>query len=203
MMLMLLGNAGLVTVMTTLILTFVGSQGTASTLERLGMLAVGLVLLAWFAYSPWVDRQLSRVIDIALRRMTDLDTRDYVSLLHLQGEYRLVEMLIRPDDWIAGMRLMDARTRNEGVIVIAIRRAEDDCFIGSPEGETEIRAGDTLVLYGRASALTQLDQRRKGWEGDKEHFEAVAAQRAYEKEEKQREAQRASDAEQSKKDAAE
>ncbi|HKJ95969.1 MAG TPA: TrkA C-terminal domain-containing protein [Gammaproteobacteria bacterium] len=189
MMLMLLGNAGLVTVMTSLILTFVGNQATSTIVERVLMLAVGLLALAWFAYSRWVDRQLSRIIDAALRRMSDLDTRDYVSLLHLAGEYRLVEMMVRRDDWIAGMRLMDARPRNEGVMVLAIER-ETDGFLGTPAGDTVIQPGDTLLLYGEASALRALDRRRKGWEGDREHFEAVAEHKVRRNQEKKKDSER-------------
>lgn len=175
MMLMLLGNAGLVTVMTTLILTFVGNQGTANVMQKLALLAGGLALLGWFSFSPWVDRQMSRLIDIALRRAGNLDTRDYVSLLHLSGEFRLVEMLVREDDWIAGMRLMETRPRNEGIVVLAVVR-KDGRFMGTPSGETVVQAGDTLVLYGEVDALARLDQRRKGLEGDREHIEAVAEQ---------------------------
>lgn len=182
MTLMLVGNAGLVTVISSLILTFVGGQGETSLAVKLGFLALGLILLIWMAFSRWLDRHLSRVIDWALKRWVNLDTRDYVSLLHLAGEYRLVELLVKPGDWIDGLRLMDARPRNEGVMVLAVKNAEG-AFIGTPSGETVVAAGDTLVLYGRTAALSSLDQRRKGWEGDKSHREAVAEQRQLSKEE--------------------
>lgn len=182
MALMLVGNAGLVTVISSLILTFVGAQSEAYTAVKLIFLALGLGLLAWMAFSRWFDRHLSRLIDWALLRWVNLDTRDYVSLLHLSGEYRLVELLIKPGDWIEGLRLMDARPRNEGVMVLAVKNA-DGAYIGTPSGETVVRAGDTLVLYGRTASLSQLDQRRKGWQGDKAHREAVAEQRQLSKEE--------------------
>lgn len=182
MTLMLVGNAGLVTVISSLILTFVGGQSETSIALKLVFLAVGLALLIWMAFSRWFDRHLSRLIDWALRRWVNLDTRDYVSLLHLSGDYRLVELLIQPGDWIEGLRLMDARPRNEGVMVLGVKNAEG-AYIGTPSGETVVAAGDTLVLYGRTAALSQLDQRRKGWEGDKAHREAVAQERQLSREE--------------------
>ncbi len=184
MTLMLLGNAGLITAVSSLILTFVGGQSEASLLEKFLFLALGMGLMGWIAFSRWVDRQLSWLIDWALRRVADLDACDYVSLLHLAGEYRLVELLVRPGDWIEGLRLMDARPRNEGVMVLAVKQ-QDGAFIGTPSGETVVAAGDTLVMYGRAAALDRIDQRRKGWEGDKAHREAVAEQRALSRKEQE------------------
>jgi len=184
MTLMLLGNAGLITAVSSLILTFVGGQSEATLLEKFLLLALGMGVLGWIAFSRWVDRQMSSIIDWALRRVADLDACDYVSLLHLAGEYRLVELLVKPGDWIDGLRLMDARPRNEGLMVLAVKQAEG-VFIGTPSGETVIEAGDTLVLYGRAAALDRIDQRRKGWEGDKGHREAVAEQRALSRKEQE------------------
>lgn len=176
MILMLWGHAGLITVVSSLILTFVGGQSETMETEKFLFLILGMALLGWMAFSRWVDRRLSWLIDRVLRRMTAMDTCDYVSLLHLAGEYRLVELLVKPGDWIEGLRLMDARPRNEGVMVLAVKQT-DGAFIGTPSGETRVSAGDTLVLYGRAGALDRIDQRRKGWEGDKGHREAVAEQR--------------------------
>jgi hypothetical protein len=48
---------------------------------RLGVLAGGLVMLWALVANRWVDRWLSRIIAAALRRWTDLDVRDYSSLL--------------------------------------------------------------------------------------------------------------------------
>ena len=184
MTLMLLGHAGFITVVSSLILTFVGGQGETMELEKILFLGLGMGFLGWIAFSRWVNRRLSWLIDRVLRRMTDLDTCDYVSLLHLAGEYRLVELLVKSGDWIEGLRLMDARPRNEGVMVLAVKQA-DGAFIGTPSGETRVMAGDTLVLYGRAGALDRIDQRRKGWEGDKSHREAVAEQRQVSRQEQE------------------
>jgi hypothetical protein len=51
--------------------------------------------MALLASSKWVDRQLSRMVDTLLKRYTKLDVRDYASLLHLTGEYRLAELRVK------------------------------------------------------------------------------------------------------------
>jgi len=175
MLLMLLGNAGFVTVVSSLILTFVNDQDTFDASLKVVFLVGGLALLVWLANSRWVERRLSRFIDRALVRMTDLEVRDYVSLLHLAGDYRLVELVIRDGDWLAGKTLKETRLAKEGLVVLGIQRSETE-FIGTPAPDRRLVAGDMLVVYGRLSALDRVDQRPEGPVGDAEHLEAVAEQ---------------------------
>ncbi|MBA2882641.1 hypothetical protein HNR65_002995 [Desulfosalsimonas propionicica] len=183
LLLMLLGNAGIVTAMSSLILSFVQQNGGGAGLAlKIVLLITGLVALWALAASPWVDRRLSKIIDKSLKRFTTLDVRDYASLLHLAGDYRLAELLVNPEDWLAGKTMIEARLKDEGVIVLGIER-NDGTFTGIPEGQTKIRAGDVLVLYGRTGSLQDLDERRKGIQGDIRHHQATIDQEEAEKKE--------------------
>ena len=174
MWLMLFGNAGIVTVIASVILTFInfGEAPSGSLVWKLLLAIGGLLLVIWFTFSRWLGQRMSVLIDHALARVTDLDVRDYINLLHLDGEYRLIEMILEEDDWLAGRTLAEARPRSEGIVVLGLRRSGKG-YIGTPAGDTTLQADDTLLLYGRQSALARLDQRRKGWAGDIEHREAV------------------------------
>jgi hypothetical protein len=50
--------------------------------------------------------------------------------------------------------------------------------VGTPTGETFLRDGDTLLLYGREDLLQSLERRRQGEAGDQAHQEACQKQRA-------------------------
>lgn len=173
MLLMLLGNAGLVTAITSLILTFLEPSGVSGYL-RAGFLITGLALLAWLANSRRVERWLSGIIDRALARMTDLDVQDYASLLHLTDEYRLVEFSVPGGGWLDGKSLKETRLRQEGLVVLGIHR--DGGYIGTPTPDRTFCGGDVLVLYGHRDALVRLNERPGGPEGDEEHHEAVVEQ---------------------------
>lgn len=95
---------------------------------------------------------------------------------HLSGEYRIIELHVEKDDWLANKTLAQTRLRDEGVVALAIRR-HDGTYIGAPKGEKQIMAGDVLVLYGRTAALQQIDQRQCTTVGDQQHKEAIAAQK--------------------------
>jgi hypothetical protein len=176
MLLMLLGNAGIVTAMTSLILGFISAQSAGSITLRIVILLSGLVLLWTVASSQWLDQRLSKIISRALKSYTRLDVQDYASLLHLAGEYEVTELQVEPEDWLANETLQDLKLRDEGVLVLGITR-EDDSYIGAPKGPTKILPGDILILYGRSTALESLDQRRSGWRGDREHEVAVLEQK--------------------------
>jgi uncharacterized membrane protein len=174
MALMLLGSAGVVTSISTLILAFNAVHGRGEGTLLFFLLPVGVTALWLLSRNRWVSHRLSILIAKGLRRYTDLDVRDYASLLRLTGEYRVTELNIDEGDWLAGKTLADCELRAEGLNVLGIRRLNGE-YDGNPLGTTTIRAHDTLVLYGRLSATEGLDRRRHGRDGDLEHEQAVEA----------------------------
>ena len=170
--LMLLGSAGLATAVATLVLSFGEVEGHER-LGRVAALVAGLAALLLVARSKWVDRRLSGAIEWALRRWTDLDVRDYASLLHLSSGYTVNELEVREGDWVAGRSLGELHLRDEGLVVLGIHRCDGD-YVGTPLGRTPIHPEDRLVLYGRRERLQELDKRRAGPEGDAAHERAMA-----------------------------
>ena len=177
MILILIGNAGIVAAISSLILTFV-RQGNSGTLSlRIVILVVGIVLLWAFASSQWVDRWLSRTVEHLLQRYTRLEIQDYASLLHLTGEYRLAELTINKSDWIEGKKLSESRLRDEGINLLGIKKPNGK-YIGNPTPEMRLKERDCLVLYGRIDAIKELDNRKEGVWGDIEHNQAIQEQKA-------------------------
>jgi Trk K+ transport system NAD-binding subunit len=150
MALMLLGSAGLVTAVATLIITFANADRSQA-LERLGTLVAAL----------------------ALDRFTDLDARDYAQLLHVGGDWAVAQLGVRPGDWMAGRTLRELRLRDEGVVLLGIEAADGE-YLGAPPFETVVEPGTTVVLYGRRHRVAELDGRPAGAPGDRAHAAAVA-----------------------------
>jgi hypothetical protein len=83
MTLMLFGSAGIVTALASVMLTFASSAASEdgdTTLTLLALVAGTMGLLLLVRLRP-VDRAVSRLIRLTLRRFTDLDVRDYAALL--------------------------------------------------------------------------------------------------------------------------
>lgn len=187
MWLMFFGNVGIVTGISSLLLTFINPNTTQGWIIRLVLLASGIILLWVVANSRWIDRLLSRLIKGALHRWTRMDVRDYFRLLNLTGDYEVMEMTVDPEDWLADQTLADLGLRQEGIVVLGVRRANGR-YLGAPKGETHIHAQDTLTLYGRSQLLDELEQRRSGPEGESAHRQAVADQQQVLQEQEQQDA---------------
>jgi len=183
LLLMLFGNAGIVTVIASVVLTFVSFEIVGgSVLFRMILLLVGLGGIWIISANRWVDRYLSRFIGWMLKRYTRLDIRDYASLLHMAGQFKVVELYVEDNDWLADRTLQDLDLHEEGFLILGITR-KDGTYRGAPDGATKVFAGDNLVIYGRSSAFEELDQRRKGSRGDQKHEKAVAEQKEISKKE--------------------
>jgi len=186
MLLMILRSAGLVTIILSLILSFLGSGTDVAKITRLGWLVASVAVLWFLASSKVLDRYMSRAIEWALRRWTNLDVCDYASLLRLSDGYNVMEVQVQEGDWLACKDLKSCYLPQEGITVLGISRA-DGSYVGGPKGATEIYPGDTLILYGRAKELQGLDRRRADITGEQAHQRAVDEQKRHMQEQKHRE----------------
>jgi len=186
MLLMLLGNAGFITAVSSLILSFL-KQNESTTYAytvwiRIGLLGAGLMALWLVAHSQFIDRHLSVLITRALRRWTDLEIRDYSELLHLSGDYAVAELAVQDGDWLAQRTLAELKLADEGVLALGIEKP-NGAYLGAPRGNHEMVAGDNILIYGPRDILANLDERRAGSEGNWEHHLSVDKQHRTRREE--------------------
>jgi uncharacterized protein with PhoU and TrkA domain len=69
--------------------------------------------------------------------------------------------------------------------LLAISRT-DGTFPGAPDGDTMIRDGDTLIIYGRAEVLSKLEKRLKGIKGNEGHLDMTRKQKKVKEQEKKK-----------------
>lgn len=174
MNLMLLGNIGIVTAASTLMLSFVNSAGMGQSAQRLALLFGGAAVLLAIAMSPWVDRRLARIIAWGLRRWTSLETRDYAQLLHtIGGEYGVAEMRVEAGHWLAGRSIAELALNAEGVVLLGVQRPSG-VYLGAPRPDRVLEPHDLLIVYGRCSRVAELEGRAAGADGGHCHADACA-----------------------------
>ena len=176
---MVLGRAEIAAGASALVLSFVEARTAQTIALRAAALILGMVILAVAVRIRTVNRALSAAISWRLRRWTELDVRDYATLLGLSGDYAVVEVTAEPASWLAGRELADLDLPAEGVLVLGVTR-RDGSYVGAPTARTRISPHDTLILYGRAEQLAALSQRHGGAAGDAAHRASVAAHRSAE-----------------------
>lgn len=168
LMLMLAGNAGLVTAVASIVFAVVETNDTTSAVLRGGTLIAGLLLMYLLTRSARVEAALRHRIERALRRWTDLDVRDYESLLAITGDYTVMEIRVDEGDWLAERPLGDLNLPDEGVVVLGVERGGGK-FLGAPSPEVVAEAGDKVILYGRSEAVRDVSGRAAGVDGDEQH----------------------------------
>jgi len=191
MTLMLVGNAGIITAVSSLVLSFVDVQGLEA-LERLLWVVGGVVALWLVALSKWVEKQMHRMVHWLLRRGTDLEIVDYTSLLRVSSDYSVRELKVEEGDWLARRELRELGLTDEGVVVLGIVRHDSGHYVGAPQPGAELYPGDVAILYGRDDVLGELEDRRSDWSGDAEHQRGVRRQDREVAEQQRREAERES-----------
>ena len=133
MVLMLLGNVGIVSAISSLIITFVDpSEDKLSSYSSLIIIAVSMLTLWLLSESKYLDKWFKKAINIALNRYTELKIRDYNQLLNLSGPYEITELKVQKEDWMAERSLAETKLKDEGIYVIGIRRS-DGSYLGLPD----------------------------------------------------------------------
>lgn len=177
--LMLIGNAGIVTAMSSLILTFVLPESNTSRLYGFLIIVGGLFFL-WFAVrSSWVDRGLSKLINKMLQKYTDLEVHDYAAVLHLKDDFKIIEAQVDSDGWMCNRTLQELDLREEGITILGVERAGSGYF-GSPSGTFKMLPHDKVTIYGKAEGIESIYNRKK------DHYAYLEHQKFVEKEEARR-----------------
>ena len=81
MVLMLLGNMGIVTSMSSLLIAFVGQDDSGPSWLKIFMIMTGIVGIWTMASSAIVEKYLSIFVEKFLKRYTSLEIKDYASLV--------------------------------------------------------------------------------------------------------------------------
>lgn len=182
--LIFLGNAGIITTISSVIFSFISIEESGFFSTEIIVLFSGLLFLIALSRSKFIDRKLSALIDKALSRYTYLDVKDYYSLLHLEENYRVSEIKVKKEDWLTNKTLKKLELDAEGVRVLGVRRLNGN-YIGAPKGDTEIKEGDVIILYGKTETLQSLENRKEGNSGDMEHSNEVTEQKRREQKQEQ------------------
>ena len=155
--LMLLGTAGISSVIATLIFTFIG-QEESNIVIRFGGIVLGLGIVYLLTRLRGFNRILNRMIRRALSSSTGLHLYDYEDLLRVGKGYSIGQLIVKEGHWMQNLPLKYLNLISEGVLVLNIQRA-DGHTIETPTGDTVILADDKVICYGRDEKLTSLSER--------------------------------------------
>jgi hypothetical protein len=150
--LMILGNAGIITVMVTATSAFVQSKGAFVGIN-FGFLVIGLFVIWLVARHKGLGERWERYIGKRFGREPELEEVFCEDLTHLAEGYGVLRVVVPEGSRFAGLSLGQVAAEG-GLRVLGIER--DDRWLPVPEREQAARAGDSLVVFGRMQKMREM-----------------------------------------------
>lgn len=151
--LMILGNAGIVTVIVTATSSLVSSRGYQISLNIL-LLAGGIYLIHRIAKNKGVAKKWEDFIKNKLLNLPEFEEGATEDLLHFLEGYGLVKIKVKEGSRLANKKLMDLKLKQQGLLVLGIERGKK--WIQSPSGKDTLFPLDKVVIYGPLSKLRSV-----------------------------------------------
>lgn len=152
--LIIAGNVGLTSAAATLVLSFVknSEDGVGPLFLGILLLAVGVLAVGFLFKLPFVSEPLDRMMRRSLEKAGLRKAVDFELLLNLRDGYAVCDFMLEKSHPWAGKPLKATRPSDVGIVVLSIER-KDGRFIGAPDKDVSLVAGDTVTVYGAESAV--------------------------------------------------
>jgi len=153
--LMILGNAGLITVITTLIISFGRGKGNMTPL----LINVALVLLLIFLFfklltHKGVTKFLNDKIEARLEKRPPFQKRPVEEVLRIAKDYGIAEVSIKSTCQDLGKSLSESSFRENDILILAIERKDN--IVPTPKASDHILLDDILICYGKLSNIEKI-----------------------------------------------
>jgi len=150
--LMILGNAGIVTVIVTATSSFVVGQ------ERLYVnvliLLVGVYVIYKIGTNKGFIRRWEGFIENKLAQASFFEEGITEDLLHLLEGYGLLRVIIKKHSQLIGSSLLEHKLTAKGLLVLGIER--DKKWMPIPKASEVINVADKLVVYGPLDIIKSI-----------------------------------------------
>ena len=143
--LMIIGNLGLVSFVSTLMISFMRTDAhLPSIAAQIGWIVVGVGLLYLIMVNKSVDRVFCRMISSILKNHTELGKRRFTRLLQIGDGVSVVEHQVALDE---AQSLQSLLQGHPDLHVLAVREKNGKVTTGNFDGHI-CTQGDTIILHG-------------------------------------------------------
>ena len=154
--LMIMGNAGIVTVIVTASSSMASSSGSLLSLNIL-LLILGIYFIYRLAKSRGFTHKWENFIEKRLIKSHQFDESTTEDLLHFLEGYGCVKKIVQEDSTLIGHSLVELNLTKKGILVLGIERGNS--WVPTPKANEKIQKEDKLIVYGPLPNLkTQLDK---------------------------------------------
>lgn len=151
--LMILGNLGLVSIVSTFIVAITGSAGdsTAMTNQILSMIAA-IAFILFIMTNKTLDSLLCRVIGQILIKMTKLNQDKYHTLIQIGADHEVAEHVYRGEKSLPTKEIFPPDCQ---LTLLSLRGTQDQ-FLDHTDDDFEVSRNETLICFGSDKAHQYL-----------------------------------------------
>jgi hypothetical protein len=155
--LMISGNAGIVTVIATFVVSLRPAGFLRPSLNLVIVAASVFIFYRIVIHQKFAQGLTSKVREI-LRKTFHFEKAHIEEILQQADGYGVASVLIEKESRIAGLTLAQSSLKERDLIVLSIERNEE--VFPVPKAQSKIHAGDLLVCYGKLENLRGLVMKR-------------------------------------------
>lgn len=155
--LMILGNAGIVTVIVTATSSIVSSEGYQLPLNIV-VIVVGIFLIYRIMVHTHFGRRWERFIEDRFVKTRFFEDNTNIELLDLMEGYGILEITINKDSIFIGSSIMEINSQDKEIIALGIERGKK--WISLPNSQEIINEADKMVVYGELKTLRTIFVRK-------------------------------------------
>jgi len=149
----ILGNAGLVTIVATLVASFTQVTGYGWFFIRLAIIIVGIILLYRLIIGSRIGTAIVQRFRKPLITYISREAPASEEIFHVGKGWSINLLTIRAESKYIGVSLADVSAKGD-IEVLAVDRAE--ALLTKPDKGEKIREGDRLVVYGDRKSAARL-----------------------------------------------
>lgn len=155
--LMILGNAGIVTVIITATSSFVSSKGYILSINIL-ILIFGISLIVFIMGRKGIIRNWERFVEKRFIKYSYIEEGVTEDLLHLLEGYGLVKIIISENSSFVGNTVSKLGFSPKKILLLGIERGNH--WLSIPDGKEKVKKEDRLIVYGPLEALKDISDEK-------------------------------------------
>jgi len=152
MFLMVMGNAGLISVITTLLLSF-SRGGLAPVLKNIAIILLAILIIIKISMHKGITRTLTKRIQEKLVKSATFTKRPVEEILRIAEGYGIAEVMLNENCEDIGKTLFESSFRRRDILILAIERASG--VMPAPHASDRLQLNDTLICYGKLANIGQ------------------------------------------------
>lgn len=158
MFLMILGNAGLVSVITTLMLSF-SKKGSTPIFINIIIILLSILLIIKISFNKTITRKLTKKIQARLVKSPTFTKRPVEEILRLAKGYGIAEVMLNENCADINKPLFESSFRQKDILILAIERGAG--VIPAPHASDCLLLNDVLICYGKLENISRISEEKR------------------------------------------